>query len=60
MGEVCSTHGSCVICVQNFSRDREGRRPLEGRRRRLADNIKTDIRDECKKCGCELDSSGLG
>ena len=45
MGRACSTYGAIKKCIQSFSGEAEGKRPLGRPRCRRKDNIKMDLRE---------------
>jgi hypothetical protein len=45
MGRACSTYERHVMCIQNFSRKSDGKRPLGRHRRRREYIIRMDIEE---------------
>jgi hypothetical protein len=45
VGWTCGTHGGGERCLEGFSWEAEGKRPLGRPRRRWEDNIKMDLRE---------------
>jgi hypothetical protein len=55
IGGTCGTHGGGKKGNHNLFPEPEGKRPLERRRRRWEDNIKTDL----KGTGCECANTAM-